>query len=549
MGKRIPWALLGRNDWATTVIPDPLQRGLWLGFHQGGVAFLKDGQVRVSYAGSDGLGEGRVNSLQLDQDGTLWAATQGGLSRVKNGRVATLSSRNGLPCDAAQWVVEDDTHALWVNMACGLVRLPQSELVTWSAAADIDPKRRILATVFDGSDGVRSHSDAGGFSPHVAKSADGRLWFPTFDGVSVIDPRHIPFNKLPPPVHIEQIIADRKPYQTSLNLRLPPLIRDLEIDYTGLSLVAPEKIHFRYKLEGEDRDWQDVGNRRQAFYTNLSPRNYRFRVAASNNSGVWNEAGAFFDFSIAPAYYQTTWFLVLCAGAVISLAYGIHRYRVAHLLQLERVRTRIAADLHDDIGASLSQIAIVSEVLSQRRNTDGQFREQLSQIATDSRELVASMSDIVWAIDPRRDHLHDLVQRMRRFASDMFTARGIQFHFVAPAGDLRLSTDQRRQIFLVFKECVNNVVRHSDCTAAEISIELQGNMLVQCIGDNGRGLDSARTSRGNGLNTMQARAQALGGGVEITEGEDCGTRITLKVPLGRFHKHRLWTDRDGDFSA
>jgi two-component sensor histidine kinase len=434
-------------------------------------------------------------------------------------------------------------------MECGLVRIDRSELVTWSAAADKDPTRVVHITVFDGSNGVKTHSDAGGFSPHVAKSADGRLWFPTFDGVSVIDPHHIPFNKLPPPVHIEQVIADRKPYQTFLDLHLPPLVHDLEIDYTALSMVAPETTHFRYRLEGEDRNWHDVGSRRQAFYSNLSPGNYRFHVAASNNSGVWNEAGASFDFSIAPAYYQTTWFLVLCACVVISIAHGIHRYRVARLVQLERVRTRIAADLHDDIGASLSQIAIVSEVLMQSGSADDQVREQLSQIATDSRQLVGSMSDIVWAIDPRQDHLHDLAQRMRRFASDMFTARGIQFQFLPSATDLRMSTDQRSQIFLIFKESVNNIARHSECTEAEISLELQGDILVLQVSDNGRGIDSSSANGGRGLNSMRARAQALGGGVEITEGKDRGTRITIKVPLGRLHKYRFWADRSRGFSA
>ena len=191
---------------AIALLSDPVQGGLWLGFFEGGVAYFKDGQVRASYAGADGLGEGRVNGLQLDRDGALWAATEGGLSRVKNGRVATLTSKNGLPCDAVHWMMEDDDHSFWLYMACGLVRIARPELDAWVA----DPKRTIQATVFDSSDGVRSHSFTTGYSPRVAKSTDGKLWFLPFDGVSVIDPRHLPFNKLPPPVHIEQITADRK---------------------------------------------------------------------------------------------------------------------------------------------------------------------------------------------------------------------------------------------------------------------------------------------------------------------------------------------------
>ena len=349
--ERIPWARLGRTEDPRALLPDPMQGGLWLGFSSS-VAYFKDGQVRASYADADGLGKGRVTGLQLDRDGTLWAATEGGLSRVKNGRIATLTSRNGLPCDTVHWVMEDDDHSFWLYTACGLVRIARPELDEWAT----DPKRTIQTTVFDSSDGVSSHS-LPLYSPRVAKSADGKIWFLPLDGVSVIDPRHLPINKIPPPVHIEQITADRKTYDASSDLRLPPLVRDLEIDYTALSLVAPEKIRFRVKLEGRDPDWQDVGNRRQAFYNDLPPRNYRFRVTACNNSGVWNEAGASFDFSIAPAYYQTRWFQASCAAAFLGLLWALYRFRLHQIAQQfnarldERVneRTRIARELHDTL--------------------------------------------------------------------------------------------------------------------------------------------------------------------------------------------------------
>ena len=336
--ERIPWARLGRKDVATALFPDPAQGGLWLGFHEGGVAYFKDGQVRASYADADGLGVGSVHDLQLERDGTLWAATEGGLSRVKDSRVATLTSKNGLPCDSVKWAVEDDAHSFWLYMACGLVRIARPDLDAWAA----DPNRTIQATVFDSSDGVRSHAFTSGKTPRVAKSEDGRLWFLPLTGVSVIDPRHVPINKFPPPVHVEQIIGDGKSYwenwggDAASGAKLPPRVRNLEIQYTALSLVLPEKVRFRYKLEGWDRDWQDIGSRRQAFYTNLPPRHYRFRVVASNNSGVWNEAGAFLDFSIAPAYYQTNWFRALCAAAFLAVLWGMYRARIQQLRRQER---------------------------------------------------------------------------------------------------------------------------------------------------------------------------------------------------------------------
>ena len=339
--QQIPWATFGRKDPAVVLAPDPLHGGLWLGFSQGGVAWFRDGHVHSSYSAADGLGGGRVYQLRFDGEGALWIASEGGLSRLKNGRIATLTSMSGLPCDAVQWTMEDDAQSVWLMMPCGLVRVARSELDVWASAAD-KTARTIHATVFDSSDGLRLLAVVGDYTPRVAKSSDGKLWFSVPDGISVVDPRHLPFNKLLPPVHIEQVIADRKEYWENLsgdapsNLRLPPLVRELEIDYTALSLVAPEKVLFRYKLEGWDQDWQDAGTRRQAFYGNLPPRNYTFRVKACNNSGLWNEAGTSLDFSIAPAYYQTYWFRLSCFAAFIALLWAVYQMRVHHLQEQEK---------------------------------------------------------------------------------------------------------------------------------------------------------------------------------------------------------------------
>ena len=334
--QHIPWTWFGQKHAAVALLPDRMQGGIWLGFLDGGIAYLKDGQVRASYSVTDGLGGGSVNNLQLTSDGAVWAATDGGLSRVKDGHVATVSSKNGLPCDAVHWAIEDNDHSFWLYMPCGLVRIDRSELNTWVN----NPKHVIKTGVFDASDGIRSRATAGRYGPKVTKSPDGKIWFAAMDGVSVIDPRHIPFNKLPPPVQVERVIADHKNYdassQESGGLRLPQHVRDLEIDYTALSLVAPEKNRFRYKLEGRDHDWQDAGTRRQVFYTDLAPREYRFDVIASNNSGVWNEEGASLDFVIPPAYHQTNSFRALCLAAFLALLWSAYRVRVRQLRRQER---------------------------------------------------------------------------------------------------------------------------------------------------------------------------------------------------------------------
>jgi len=336
--EHIAWAKLGHKGPASALLHDAVQGGLWLGFREGGIAYFKDGQLRASYTGAEGLAEGMVDDLYIDGDAALWAATEGGLSRIKDGRVLTLTSQNGLPCNIVHWMMEDDAHSVWLHLSCGLVRIARSELDAWASGS----KQAIQATVFDSSDGVGSHRFKAGFGSVVAKSADGRVWFLPGGGVSVIDPQHLPFNNLPPPVHIEQIIADDKARWQNLapavreNPSLPALTHRLEIQYTALSIVAPEKNRFKYKLEGYDANWVDAGSRRQAFYTNLPPRNYRFRVIASNNSGVWNEEGASLDIVIPPAWFQTNSFRALCAAMFLGLLWAAYQVRTGQLREQER---------------------------------------------------------------------------------------------------------------------------------------------------------------------------------------------------------------------
>src|SRR5262245_34518278 len=352
VAEHVPWDTLKLESPATSLLPDRRQGGLWLGV-AGRVAYVKGNEIRASYAAADGLAGGRVNDLRFDKEDALWVAAESGLSRVKDGLVVSLTNRNGLPCDAVHWSMEDADQSVWLSMPCGLIRIASAEL---NAAID-DPMRRIQSTVFDSSDGVGLRALPAIYRPHVAKTADGKLWFLPGDGVSVVDPGRLSMNRRPPSVQIEQVTADRKAYDAASDLRLPPLVRVLEIDYTALSFVAPEKNRFRVKLEGRDRDWQDVGNRRQASYSDLAPGTYRFHVAASNNSGVWNEAGTFLDFSIAPAYYQTTWFRAASVVAMMALLWAGYQLRLRQLrhdfnLRLdERVneRTRIARELHDTL--------------------------------------------------------------------------------------------------------------------------------------------------------------------------------------------------------
>ena len=333
--ENLPWSSLGRRQPAADLVADA--GGVWLAFWKdGGVLYFKDGKVRASYGTADGLGAGHVASLRLDREGAVWAATeQGGLSRIKDARISTLTTNNGLPCNTIHWSIEDDARALWMYAACGLIRITHDQVDAWIA----DPTRRIETKLLDATDGVRLRGVSPAYyHPPVAKAADGKLWFLSGEGVHVVDPNHLPINTIPPPVYIEHVIADRQTYEASNGLRLPPLLRDVAMEFTALSLVASEKVQFRYRLEGHDKEWQEAGSRRQAFYTNLAPGSYRFRVIAANNSGVWNKEGALLDFSIAPAFYQRSWFRLACAAVFLGLLWTGFQL---HNGQVRREETRL----------------------------------------------------------------------------------------------------------------------------------------------------------------------------------------------------------------
>jgi ligand-binding sensor domain-containing protein/signal transduction histidine kinase len=552
--EQVPWARLGRKDYAYALFPDSMHGGLWLGFLNSGVAYFKDGQVRASYAVADGLGHGQVTGFLLDGGGTLWAATQGGLSRVKDDRVATLTSRNGLPCDAVHWVMEDDDHSFWLYTACGLVRIARTELDAWAA----DPNRKIQAAVFDGSDGVRSPSLTSGFSPLVAKSADGRLWFLPGDGVSFIDPRHLPFNKLPPPVHIEKIVSDRKTRWENLSgaaaskLGLPALSRDLQIDYTALSLVVPEKVRFKYWLEGYDADWQDADNRRQAFYTNLAPRNYRFRVMASNNSGVWNEAGDTLEFSIAPAYYQTTWFLASSVVAVLALLWGLYRYRL-HQVAKEfnarmeaRVgeRTRIARDFHDTLLQSFQGVLLkFSAVKYVMRSRPDEAEEVLERIIDQARAAITEGRDAVQGLRSSTVLTNDLARAIGTFgeglAADLSShpaaANGPQFRVQVEGKSRDLPPLVRDEVYHIACESLRNAFRHAQAKRIEVQIRYDPRQFHLRVVDNGKGIDPAVLSAGgraghHGLPGINERAELAGGKLSVWSRLDSGTEIELTIP-------------------
>jgi signal transduction histidine kinase/ligand-binding sensor domain-containing protein len=561
--QRIRWVELGYNDHASVLAADPTRGGLWIGFLRGGVAYFNDGQIRRSYGAADGLGGGNVSGFHFDQEGTLWIATEGGLSRLKSGRVATLSSKNGLPCDTVHWIIQDRDYSSWLYTSCGLVRIDRAELDAWSAAVDKDgdTKQRIQATVFDSSDGVRSLADAGHYRPQVAMTPDGRIWFLPFDGVSVIDPQHLPFNKLPPPVHIERITADHKAYYptayTNGRVPLPALTRDLAIDYTALSLVAPEKVRFRYKLEGLDRDWHDAGNRREAFYSNLQPRNYHFRVMACNNSGVWNEEGAFLDFSIAPAYYQTNWFRLSWVAAVLALLWAVYQLRLRQMAQEfnmrldERVneRTRIARELHDTLLQSFHGLLMRFQAVSNELD-EGAPKQELDETIDRAARAITEGRDAVQGLRSSALESNDLAAAIGTLGRELAAAvsQPPEFTMQVEGSPRELHPILRDEVYRVAGEALRNAFRHANARRVEVEIRYDERYFRLRVRDDGKGIDPTHLADSGptghfGLRGMRERAKRAEGKLRVwssdprTDGEkESGTEVELSIPAARAYK-------------
>jgi hypothetical protein len=497
---------------------------LWLGFYEGGLARYRDGRFRF-FTQTDGMPAGPVRALFLDHAGRLWVATgQGGVVRLDDPqadhpRFITYTTVDGLSSNGVSCVTEDKLGRMYFGTARGLDQFDlQTKRVRHYTKADGLPSSALTVA-------FRDRQDA--------------LWFGTDLGLS----RLIPGPDSPkqqPPIMISglRIAGDSQPIsalgETEVSgLVLNPNQNQLSIDFVGLGFAAGEGLKYQYKLVGANEEWSAPSDQRTINYAGLSPGKYRFIVQAVTTDGIISPSPATISFTIMPPFWRRWWFVTLALALTGLVAAAVIRNRVTRLIELERVRTRIAADLHDDIGSALSRIAILSEVARRQGNVEAAVGEPLGVIAGASRDLVDSMSDIVWAINPNKDHLRDLIQRMRRFASDLFTARRIEFSFDAPGEEqtLKIGADLRRQVFLIFKEAVNNVARHSKCTEAQIEMRIEHRWLTVRVADNGPGFDSSQASEGQGLVSMRARAKELGGKLEISSNDETGTTVLLKVPL------------------
>jgi ligand-binding sensor domain-containing protein/two-component sensor histidine kinase len=498
---------------------------VWIGYWGGGLARYSAGRFEV-FGEVDGLPAGTIRAIYLDHGHRLWIASAlGGLGRIDDPmasrpRFADYTAAQGLSSNDTWCVTEDQFGRIYVGTGRGLDRLdPDTGHIRHYTIADGLAKGQIRSAFTD------SH---------------GALWFAgNVGGLSRLVPGP-DSPEIEPPILISGLRIAGVPYPLSqlgetrlTELDLGPDQNQLNIDFVGLSFGSGEVLRYQHRLEGADADWSPPSTDRIVNYEHLAPGHYRFMVRAVNAEGLASGTPAALAFTIPPPVWRRWWVL---ASAMLLIGLGIfaaHRSRVARLVEIERVRTRIATDLHDDIGANLSLIAMVSEVARGHfQREDQRLKEWFSTIAITSRDTVDAMADIVWAVNPKRDQLSDLTMRMRRFADDIFDARSIELEFEGPepGRDLKVGADLRREVFLIFKESVNNIVRHSGASAAQVDLHVDRGWLVLQITDNGHGFDPNVAADGNGLSSMRQRASRLGGSFEVASGNR-GTTSVLRVPL------------------
>jgi ligand-binding sensor domain-containing protein/two-component sensor histidine kinase len=536
-------------------IADDAQGNLWIGT-SAGLVCLRDGKITVLHK-KDGVPSEDVSALLADSDGVLWVGTRGsGLGRLAANHWTYYATTNGLGGDSIGYLMEDDKTNLWLGSNSGLMRVSKKSLNDFANGA----ASAINCRVYVEEDGLPTRECTEGSQPAACETPDGRLWFPTTHGLVSVNPAALKENSLEPPVIIESVLVDSVRQGTNVfggspsEIIVPPGKRNLEIHYASLNLGGADRSRFRYHLgEQPNAEWtDDASGNRVASYPKLLPGTYQFQVTACNEDGVWNSHPASLTVIVQPSLWQKAWFRGLLAVALLVIIAALVHYfstqklqrQVASLRQqeaLEHERSRIARDLHDQLGANLTQVALLAEMAESDKNISDEVEDHAKQITQTARETTKALDEIVWAVNPSNDTLEGLVNYSGKYAQEYFALAGLRYRVDIPSElpDVTLPPEVRHNVFLAFKESVNNVVKHAQATEAHVRLRLDETSFALEIEDNGKGPVGAEQKSGrNGLRNMRKRMEDVGGSFTLGPAPEKGTLVRLTAPIKyRAHAH------------
>jgi signal transduction histidine kinase/ligand-binding sensor domain-containing protein len=481
----------------------------------------------------------------IDPDRSLWIPTTNGIVRWKDLETKTISSANGLPCDAMYSAIRDNESNLWIYARCGLIRIADAELQRWWK----QPDTIVKFEYFDVLDGAMPALST--FRPAVSKSPDGRLWFANDAVVQMVDPNRFQQSQIPPPVYIEQLRADQKGYVTQSAIRLPPHSHDIEITYTALSFAAPEKVRFRYKLDGRDPKWQDAGVRRQAFFSDLPHGHYSFHVTAANNDEVWTEKDASLSFSIDPAWYETRWFQAACLALVLAGIWTGYHHRSRQLahdfsLRLEervRERTRLARDLHDTLLQSFQGLMLHLQGVNDQL-PEGKAKQQLRQTIERAEAALDEGRTAVYDLRSFPPTRTNLTEDLKQLGEELSAGGAASFHLEVVGVARALQSTIRDEIYRIVQEALRNAFKHAHACRVTVEVNWGKGKLLLRVRDDGRGIPAEILEAGRvghcGLHSMRERAGQIAAQFEIMSGAGMGTDVVLNVPASAAYAPSTW---------
>jgi ligand-binding sensor domain-containing protein/signal transduction histidine kinase len=535
-------------DTVTAIADDP-EGNLWIGTVGGGLNCLRNGRI-TSFHEQPGLPSQDISSLVVDSEGLLWIGTDGsGLGLFHEGRCKYYSKHEGLLSNSVRYLLEDGQGYLWIGSNAGLARVHKRALNDFARGLiTFIPSR-----AYTKSDGLPTGECSLGSQPGACRTRDGKLWFPTIKGLASLDPAQLTPDPQPPPVMIESVLIDGQPQNTStLRARLPHRVivpagkERLEIHYTSLNLAASDRGHFQYRLEGHETAWTEAGNDRIARYSKLPPGNYNFQVTASNENGEGTTG--ILALTVEIPLWRTWWFISTTAACLLGTIIAVVHYlstqklqrqleRLKHEEALEQERSRIARDIHDQLGASLTHVSLLSELVESDKDRPEEVEAHARQISQTARDTTRVLDEIVWAVNPSNDTLDGLMSYVSKYAQEYLSVAGLRCRLEVPAElpGAPMPPEVRHNVFLAFKEAITNVVRHAAASAVWVRLRLEPLAFVLEIEDNGcgpAGVDERAAQSRNGLRNMRKRMEEIGGSFSLGPAPDSGTRVRLTAPLG-----------------